>query len=62
LLLDDVLSELDPGHRAALLAASVGSGAQVVLTTADRATVAGSLLDELPHANVVAGAVEMVRE
>jgi DNA replication and repair protein RecF len=62
LLLDDVLSELDPGHRAALLAASIGSGAQVVLTTADRATVTGSLLDNLPHVNVVPGTAEANRE
>jgi DNA replication and repair protein RecF len=59
LLLDDVLSELDPGHRAALLAAAVGSGAQVVLTTADRAAVTGSALDGLPHADVVHGTVRL---
>jgi DNA replication and repair protein RecF len=58
LLLDDVLSELDPGHRAALLSAVADSDAQVMLTTADIATVAGSPVEKLPHARVVPGAIE----
>jgi DNA replication and repair protein RecF len=57
LLLDDVLSELDAAHRFALLTAAVDSGAQVVLTTADSATVSGTSVEKLAHANVTPGEI-----
>lgn len=59
LLLDDVLSELDAKHRAALLEAAVLSRAQLLLTTVDSGATAGSPVQQLRHARVEPGKIEM---
>jgi DNA replication and repair protein RecF len=46
LLLDDLFSELDPARREAT-ARAIGDADQVVITTADRAAVPASLLEEV---------------
>ena len=59
LLLDDVLSELDPRHREALLAAAVSSRSQIMLTTADSAVLTGSPVAQLAHTRVREGSIEL---
>lgn len=48
LLLDDVLSELDAGHREALLAGVREAGGQVFVSATDLGLVSGFGLDDLP--------------
>jgi DNA replication and repair protein RecF len=61
LLLDDVLSELDPERRGRLLEL-LRAGGQSVLTTADPSLVAGFGGEELTRLAVADGAVMEVRE
>ncbi|MFL5761722.1 MAG: DNA replication/repair protein RecF [Thermomicrobiales bacterium] len=56
-LLDDVLSELDPEHRALLIRAIGESGGQVILTAADPALFRSSELAGIPVLEVKNGAV-----
>lgn len=57
-LLDDVTSELDPAHRDTLLNIVDGSGAQILLTTADAGQVGGGLSRARPTLRVVGGRIE----
>ena len=54
LLLDDVLSELDPSHRAKLLATVRASGSQVFVSATEESLLDSSDLDDLPRAALVA--------
>jgi DNA replication and repair protein RecF len=58
LLLDDVLSELDPEHRALLISAIGESGGQVILTAADPLLFQTTELAGIPTLEVVGGAIE----
>jgi DNA replication and repair protein RecF len=60
LLLDDVLSELDPEHRSLLLRAISESGGQVILTSADPDLLHSDELVGIPTAKVTTGTIEMV--
>jgi DNA replication and repair protein RecF len=60
LLLDDVLSELDAGHRALLEQAAATVRAQVVVTGAHAEDWTGSGLARLPAAVVVDGVVSLL--
>jgi DNA replication and repair protein RecF len=57
LLLDDVLSELDPEHRALLISAIGESGGQVILTAADPALFQTTELAGIPTLEVVDGEI-----
>jgi DNA replication and repair protein RecF len=57
-LLDDVTSELDPVHRDTLLGIVDGSGAQILLTTADAGQVGSSVAGDRPVVKVVGGKIE----
>jgi DNA replication and repair protein RecF len=59
LLLDDVLSELDPAHRLTLLERVRSIGAQLLLTTADAAQIAESSVADLPVASVEPGTIHI---
>jgi DNA replication and repair protein RecF len=59
LLLDDVLSELDPAHRLTLLDRVRSIGAQLLLTTADAAQIADSSVADLAVASVEPGAIQI---
>lgn len=58
LLLDDVLSELDEGHRDQLVTALAGLDGQLLVTATDRALLRHPVLDAIPEARVRAGSVE----
>jgi DNA replication and repair protein RecF len=47
LLLDDVLSELDPSHRKTVLSAVAGHGSQIIITATDRDLLAAPELADL---------------
>jgi DNA replication and repair protein RecF len=57
LLLDDVLSELDPGHRRLLREAAARSGAQVLVTTTDERDVVADEFAHIPLARLEPGGV-----
>lgn len=57
LLLDDVLSELDSGHRARLLAAIAGMDSQLIVTSADAEPLSDPSLCALPEIEVRQGAI-----
>ena len=57
LLLDDVLSELDAGHRETLLVSVRAFSSQVLLTTADPTQVGGSPVAELEVVRVIPGGI-----
>lgn len=57
LLLDDVLSELDPIHQKRLLDAVAQAGCQMVLTATDRSLLDQPLLHALPFAEAEAGVI-----
>lgn len=59
LLLDDVLSELDAGHRALLERAAGGIAAQVIVTGTHEDDWSGSALAGLPAATVRAGVLTL---
>jgi DNA replication and repair protein RecF len=59
LLLDDLLSELDQEHRATLLEAVRGCGAQIFLTTADSAQIENTSIGDLPRADVTGGSISI---
>lgn len=61
LLLDDVLSELDAGHRTLLERAAGTIDAQVVVTGTHAEDWAGSTLSSLPSATVRSGVLTLVR-
>jgi DNA replication and repair protein RecF len=50
LMLDDVLSELDPGHRASLLATVRGSGSQLFVSATETGLLEADELLDLPLA------------
>jgi DNA replication and repair protein RecF len=58
LLLDDVLSELDPEHRMLLISSISATGGQVILTAADESLFQCAELAEIPTAKVVHGIIE----
>jgi DNA replication and repair protein RecF len=58
LLLDDVLSELDPEHRALLIRAISATGGQVILTAADESLFQSAELAGIPTARVLFGKIE----
>jgi DNA replication and repair protein RecF len=60
LLLDDVSSELDPDRNAYLMGYLADSGAQVLLTTTDRALVSRAVGPDTRWVAVRGGAVEVV--
>jgi DNA replication and repair protein RecF len=57
ILLDDVLSELDPRRRDALTRAVTALDAQVIVTATDVDTIDRSPLAALPRAEVIDGVV-----
>ena len=59
-LLDDILSELDPGHRAYVLDTVLAEDEtrQVVITGADRAILDRPVLQTLTHLAVVDGQLQ----
>lgn len=57
LLLDDVLSELDSGHREQLVTALADLDGQLLVTATDRSLLRHSTLDALPEALVESGTV-----
>ena len=57
-LLDDVTSELDPNHRDTLFQILDGSGAQILLTTADAGQLGASAAGSRPTLHVVGGGIE----
>lgn len=59
LLLDDVLSELDPRHRALVASTAATSGAQVIVTATDAELLDRSDLADLPRGRVEAGTVTL---
>jgi DNA replication and repair protein RecF len=61
-LLDDVLSELDPGHRRMLTEAITRVSGQVILTTTDHHVLEEPGLAELPRAKVERGTIHLDRE
>jgi DNA replication and repair protein RecF len=60
LLLDDVLSELDVGHRAMIVATIAARNAQVCVTATDESDLASPQLSHLPVLRTSGGAVETV--
>jgi DNA replication and repair protein RecF len=60
LLLDDVLSELDPARREMVVAALAARKAQICVTATDESDLAASELAHLPLLRTSGGAVEMV--
>lgn len=60
LLLDDVLSELDPSHREHLVADVSAIHGQVLITSTDRHLLDTAQLADLPEARVSRGAVSLV--
>ncbi len=58
LLLDDVLSELDEGHRATIVAALAAREAQICVTSTEESDLASPDLAHLPMLRTLAGAVE----
>ncbi|HKG27569.1 MAG TPA: DNA replication and repair protein RecF [Thermomicrobiales bacterium] len=58
LLLDDVLSELDVGHRSMIVSTIAGRNAQVCVTATDELDLASPVLAHLPVLRTSAGAVE----
>lgn len=60
LMLDDVLSELDPRHQSRLLATLGDAGCQVIITGTDRDLIDQPALKDLPIARVTAGIIEWV--
>jgi DNA replication and repair protein RecF len=61
LLLDDVLSELDPEHRSLLLKAISESGGQVILTSADPKLLQSDELAGIPTAKASNGTIDMAQ-
>lgn len=57
LLLDDVLSELDPVHQKRLLDSVAAAGCQMIITATDKALLDQPLLRDLPFAEAGAGGV-----
>ena len=57
LLLDDVLSELDSGHRDQLVTALADLDGQLLVTATDKGLLSHSALDALPEAQVMSGTV-----
>ena len=57
LLLDDVLSELDSGHRDQLVTALADLDGQLLVTATDRGLLSHSALNGLPEARVQSGTV-----
>ncbi|HLI50364.1 MAG TPA: DNA replication/repair protein RecF [Thermomicrobiaceae bacterium] len=57
LLLDDVLSELDPIHQKRLLDAVAAAGCQMVITATDKTLLDQPLLQDLPFTEAEGGAV-----
>jgi DNA replication and repair protein RecF len=57
LLLDDILSELDPTHRSLLFESIAGFGAQLLITSADAEQVGDASLSALRRAAVTPGGV-----
>jgi DNA replication and repair protein RecF len=57
LLLDDVLSELDSGHRDQLVTALAVLDGQLLVTATDKVLLSHDALDALPVAQVKYGAV-----
>lgn len=57
LLLDDVLSELDSGHRDQLMSALAALDGQLLVTATDRSQLRHPALDVLPEARVSSGTV-----
>ena len=62
LLLDDVLSELDSGHRDQLVTALADLDGQLLVTATDRSLLRHSALDALPEAQVDSGTVVPISE
>jgi DNA replication and repair protein RecF len=60
LLLDDVLSELDMGHREMIVAALAARTAQICVTATDESDLASSELAHLPLLRTSRGAVEIL--
>jgi DNA replication and repair protein RecF len=60
LLLDDVLSELDLGHRSMIVATIAARNAQVCVTATDESDLASPQLSHLPVLRTSGGAVETV--
>lgn len=60
LLLDDVLSELDAGHRAWVLSAAADAGAQIIVTATDSALLRQASLAHIPVAEVESGSVKQI--
>jgi DNA replication and repair protein RecF len=60
-LLDDILSELDPVHRAFVVETitAAGDDRQVLITGADDALAATPALHDMQHARAIEGAVEL---
>ena len=58
LLLDDVLSELDVGHRSMIVSTIAARNAQVCVTATDELDLASPVLAHLPVLRTSAGAVE----
>ncbi len=57
LLLDDVLSELDSVHREKLLTAVAACNCQVIVTSTDAGTLEHPVLQDLPMARILDGAL-----
>lgn len=57
LLLDDVLSELDPDHQKRLLDAVAAAGCQMIITATDMTLLDQPLLQDLPFAEAEAGGI-----
>lgn len=60
LLLDDVLSELDAGHRAWVLSAAADAGAQLIVTATDAGLLQQPALAHIPAAEVAAGSIKPI--
>ena len=60
LLLDDVFSELDIGHRSMIVATIAARNAQICVTATDESDLASPQLAHLPLLRTSAGAVETV--
>lgn len=59
LLLDDVLSELDPEHQDGLLSTLGGAGCQIILTATSRELLEHPALSELPVGEVGSGTISV---
>jgi DNA replication and repair protein RecF len=59
LLLDDVLSELDPEHQDGLLNALGGAGCQIILTATSRELLEHPALRDLPIGEVGGGTIAL---